>query len=167
MPQVKESSQLIHFVPGDRGTLQSRAQRTYPCQPACFQAAGSPCSSWSQFSLILVAIYLSPPHSSLSHTERWAESSTQPISHETPACLPACLPSLGQGPASKSHWAPATAMNVVLQVLPHPTPETTGQIKTVAELSSKALPWGGAAGGGDKGQSVQASEADKHCYLQG
>lgn len=87
MPQVKGSSQLIlHFVPSDRETLQTRGQRTYPCQSACFQAAGSPSSSWRQFSLILVAIYLSPSPSSLSHTERWAESSTQPISHETPAC---------------------------------------------------------------------------------
>lgn len=36
-------------------------------------------------------------------------------------------------------------MNVVLQVLPHPAPET-GQIRIVAEVGSRALSWGGLQG---------------------
>lgn len=53
--------------------------------------------------------------------------------------------------ATGLHRAPATAMNVVLQVLPHPAPET-GQIRIVAEVGSRALPWGGAAGGEGRGR---------------
>lgn len=121
-------------------------QRTYPCQAVCFQAAGcrkSPLLLGTVFPNLGSHIFQSIP-SSLSHTDRWAESSTQPISHKTPAC-----PASGR----QSRRAPATAMNVVLQVLPHPTPETTGQIKTVAELRTKTLPWGGAAGG--RGQRAE------------
>lgn len=74
--------------------------------------------------------------------------------------LPA-QPEARREPAEHSHRAPATAMNVVLQVLPHPAPET-GQIRIVAEVGSRALPWGGAAVGGGERPTIQALEADSN-----
>lgn len=81
-----------------------------------------------QFSLIMVAIYFSafPPARPTLIDGLGLPHNPFPKRH---------LPAQPQARTCKhSHWAPATTMNVVLQVLPHPTPETTGQIKTVAEL---------------------------------
>lgn len=130
------------------GRLQTQSAESLPMSINLFPGCRKSLLLLGQFFLILVAIFnpfspafptlidgLSLPHSPF------------PTRH---------LPAQPQARTYKqSHWAPATAMNVVLQVLPHPTPETTGQIKTLAELRSKALPWGGAAGG--RGQRAERS----------
>lgn len=142
MPYIKGGAHsllfILYMVTGK--VFEPRSQRTYP-------VSVRPQSSWGQFSLIFIAIIFQPLSSSLRdilcHRDRWAKSpphSPFPMGH-----LPA-QPQARREPCKHSHWAPATAMNVVLQVLPHPAPET-GQIRIVAGVGSKALPRGGAAVG--------------------
>lgn len=84
----------------------------------------------------------------LFHTDRWARSpphSPFPMGH-----LPA-QPQARREPRKHRHWAPATAMNVVLQVLPHPAPEANGQIRIVAEVGAGHFPGVGLQGEGREG----------------
>lgn len=118
-------SPLLILCTVTRRDCKPRGQRTYPCQSVS-RLQEVPAPPRTVFPNLGSHIFQSIP-SSLSHTDGLSlPHNPFPTRH---------LPAQPQARTCKhSHWAPATAMNVVLQVLPHPTPETTGQIKTVAEL---------------------------------